>query len=514
MLEKILAEGNNNAYLSGEEVLTKMEPNTEEYQEMDFLFNTLVNDMSQKSNPAEQKIYGVESAFSIKNQYISLNFKKREMNEITSYGWYIPENQDEKRFEESLYRLKAKGLDKVGFDINVSPTNDELKDVFICKFIIGECYILFHGDQLEKQKEELAQTYDTIVKISDSKSKKYEVLKPENIELLYLVKTRESDFEPKIIQCNGTNCKLNEPGSETFQDKEKKICYCLLSDTYLCKTCHLDFHQSTILFGEFGVENCEQKPCIINSQGECEINSVHQKKEIIEFFCKDCNRGICSICRFNGNEKHENLTLITNLFNSCYLNDKNSTFREIREGFNSKTKELYKKINELQKSNQKALSKLLELIKICFDKMFLETNDCFTQEGEQLLGICYQLNYLRDCIINFHKLYLERETLLKSTKLKQELYWTKRTHYDNIIFLINVKEKIKTWYKVDPKIFDKYIDKYKKAFKQALSIYLMKDKEEEEKENNEEKQDTKITLNFLVDETEITNKNKGLRKLK
>ena len=70
MLEKILAEGNNNAYLSGEEVLTKMEPNTEEYQEMDFLFNTLVNDMSQKSNPAEQKIYGVESAFSIKNQYI------------------------------------------------------------------------------------------------------------------------------------------------------------------------------------------------------------------------------------------------------------------------------------------------------------------------------------------------------------------------------------------------------------------------------------------------------------
>ena len=42
----------------------------------------------------------------------------------------------------------------------------------------------------------------------------------------------------------------------------------------------------------------------------------------------------------------------------------------------------------------------------------------------------------------------------------------------------------------------------------------MKDKEEEEKENNEEKQDTKITLNFLVDETEITNKNKGLRKLK
>lgn len=514
MLEKILAEGNNNAYLSGEEVLSKMEPNTEEYQEMEFLFNTLVNDMSQKSNPTEQKIYDVDSAVSLKNQYISLNFQKREMNEITSYGWYVPEEQDEKRFEESLYRLKAKGLDKVGFDINVSPTNEELKDVFICKFIIGECYILFQNDQPEKSKEELAETYDTIVKISDSKSKKYEVLKPENIELLYLVKTRESDFEPKTIQCTGPNCKLNDPGADLFQEKDKKICYCLLSDTYLCKNCHFEFHQSTILFGEFSVENCEQKPCIINCQGECENTSVHQKKETVEFFCKDCNRGICCICRFNGNEKHKNLSLITNLFNSCSLSEKNAKFREIKEGFNSKTKELSKKINELQKSNQKAASKLLELIKICFEKMFKETNDCFTYEGEQLLGICYQLNYLRDCIFNFHKLYEDRETLLKNTKLKQELYWTKRTHYDNILFLINVKDTIKTGYKVDPKIFDKYIIKYKKIYKQALSIFEMKDKEDDESEKVEEKQEEAITIKFLVDETEINNKNKGLRKLK
>ena len=223
MLEKILIDGNNHPYLSGEDVLPEIEKNTPEFQEVEFLFNTLVNDMTQKANPQEQKIYGVETAYSLKNEYVSLNFQKREQEEITSYGWYTPEDQDEKKFQEYLYRLRHKGQDKIGFDINVSPTNEELRDVFICKFVVGECYILFQGDQLEKTKEELAQEYDTIVKISESKSKKYEVLKPENIELLYLVKTRESDFEPKIIQCQGPNCKLNEQGSDFIQNQQKKI---------------------------------------------------------------------------------------------------------------------------------------------------------------------------------------------------------------------------------------------------------------------------------------------------
>ena len=92
MLQKILAEGNNNPYLSGEEVLPQIEKNSPEYQEVEFHFNTLINDVSQKSNQTEQKIYGIDSAVSLKNQYISLNFEKREQNEITSYGWYMPDD--------------------------------------------------------------------------------------------------------------------------------------------------------------------------------------------------------------------------------------------------------------------------------------------------------------------------------------------------------------------------------------------------------------------------------------
>ena len=193
------------------------------------------------------------------------------------------------------------------------------------------------------------------------------------------------------------------------------------------------------------------------------------------------------------------------------MNDKNNGFREIRDEFNQKTKYLSNKINECQKNNQKAANKLLELIKIGFDKMFKETNDSFTHEGEILLGICYQLNYLRDCIINFNKQYEDRENLLKGTKLKQELYWTKRTHYDNLLFLINVKESIKTGYKVDQRIFDKYINKYKKLFQHPISVFLMKD-HEEIVEETEEKQEKQITFKFLIDETQITNKNKNIRK--
>ena len=505
MIDRIMAESNNQ-FASGDEKIPPMDPNSEEFQELQFHFNTIFNDMSQRLNSTEQKIYGIDRAFSLKNQYISLNFEKREMNEITSYGWYMSETNDEKKFEELIYRLKLKGQDKIGFDISVSPptsSNEEIRDIFICKFIVGECYILFQGDELEKSKEELAEKYDTIVKISDNESKKYEVLKPENIQLLYLVKMKDSDFEPKTIQCTGQNCKLNEPGGDLIQPQDKKMCYCLLSDNYLCKSCHLEFHQNQILFGEFGVENCEQRPFINNYQGECENPSVHQKKEIIEFFCRHCNKGLCSYCRFNSNEKHKDLCLITNLFSTYSISEKNNTsFKEIRDEFNPKTKELSQMISEIQKNNKTAATKLREVILKGFRKMFNETNDSFTHEGEKLLSMCYQLNYLKDCMLNFHKLYEERENLLKSTKLKQELYWTKRTHYDNLLYLINVKETIKTDYKVDQKLFDKIINKYKKKFKYPISIFQMMD-DFGYKETTPGKQNMNITVKVLVEEAGI-----------
>ena len=95
MVDRIMSD--NVQYLAGE---APIDPNSEEYQEVQFHFNTIFNDMSLRLTSPEQKIYGIETPFSLKNKYISLNFEKREMNEITSYGWFVLETGDEKKFEE------------------------------------------------------------------------------------------------------------------------------------------------------------------------------------------------------------------------------------------------------------------------------------------------------------------------------------------------------------------------------------------------------------------------------
>ena len=527
MIEKIMAESNQG------EKINPIDKTSKEFQVVRFHFNTIFNDITQQST--EKKTFGIDQAFSLKNEYISLNFEKREKNEITSYGWYFSETSDDKKFEELKKRLKLKGQDKIGFDINVSPPPippEEKNDIFICKFIVGECYILFQGDELEKSKEELAENYDTIVKILDNKTRKYEVLKPENIQLLYLVQLKDPDLELKTIQCSASNCKLNEQPVSEIPPQDRKMCYCLLCDNYLCKNCHIDFHHTQIIFGEFGVENCEQKPFMNNYQGECdnpihmnnntntnmntnmkkEVKEVKETKETIEFFCKECNKGICSSCRFSGNEKHKHLELITNLFASCAITDKNTTFKKMEIDFSNRTKYLSGKIEKIQNKNREAADNLRKLIVLGFQKMFKESNDSFTHEGELLLGMCYQLNYLKDCIHNFHKLYKEREALLKGTKLKQELFWTKKTHYDNLLYLIDVKETIKTGYKVDHKNFDRIIIKYKKKLNYPLSVFQMMD-DFGYKEISPTKQNMNITLKVLVDEAGI-NYGKILKKKK
>ena len=213
---------------------------------------------------------------------------------------------------------------------------------------------------------------------------------------------------------------------------------------------------------------------------------------------------ILLIVYYSKNKKKINLSVITTLFSSCSLNDRNTSYREIKDEFTPKTRELSSMVSSIQKSNKNAATKLREVIFQGFKKMFSEMNDSFTHEGELLLGMCYQLNYLKDCINNFHKLYDERETLLKGTKLKQELYWTKKMHYDNLLYLINVKETIKTGYKVDQKNFDKILNKYKKKFKVPISVFQMMD-DYGYKESSSGKQNNNITIKVLVDEAGINN---------
>ena len=188
------------------------------------------------------------------------------------------------------------------------------------------------------------------------------------------------------------------------------------------------------------------------------------------------------------------------------MHNKNASFKEIKDDFVPRTRDISQMILDIQKNNKTTANKLREeLILHGFKKMFIELNTSFTYEGELLLGMCYQLNYLKDCISNFQKLYEDREALLKGTKFKQELYWTKRTHYDNLLYLINIKETIKTGYKVDHKKFDRIIDKYLKKYRLPISVFQMMD-DIGYKELTQEKQSTKITLKVLMDESGMVNK--------
>ena len=493
-----------NQQLYNEEKNTPIDPKSQEFKEVQFHFNTIFNDITQKTNNSEQKIYEIDSVYSLKNQYISLNFEKREMNEVTSYGWYSSETPDDKKFEDLVFRLRTKGLEKIENEINVSPplpSNDtEIHDIYLCKFIIGESLIIFKGDDDGDLPEDYLDKYDTIVYIRNDKTKRYKILKLENLQLLYLIKIKNGDFQPQIISCSGVNCKLNEPGTEPLPNQTKNLYYCNLSENYLCQKCHIEYHQSQVHFGNIDINKCELKT-YLNLPGECD-NPIHQKNNLIDFFCQDCNKGICSFCRYYGNEKHPKLEIISNLFgNSKPIEKENKVYSDINFQFNKITNDLNSKISETQKSNQLIANKLRDVVLKEFQKMFKEVDDKFTEEGEKLLRICYQLNFVKDMILTYHKLYSEKEMILKNNRLRQEIFWTKRVHLEHMLYLIGVKEKIETEYIVRDEEFDEIIDEHLKNIdgyiQDAMGVF------ERFSIENDKPKITPLTVDNLIKEAKI-----------
>ena len=138
-------------------------------------------------------------AFSLKNEDISSNFEKRAKNEETLYGWFIPDLSDEYLKETQIISLKEKGLEKIEHEIMVSPPEDynfydSLDFIIICRFILGKNVGLRREKELsEKDKEKyLKENYDTVYRVNPNihtlnRPKIYNILKKENIELLYWV---------------------------------------------------------------------------------------------------------------------------------------------------------------------------------------------------------------------------------------------------------------------------------------------------------------------------------------
>ena len=183
MFERLMAEKNLNN-LANDEIATPLEPDSPDYAELQFLFNTIFNETSGRISSNEISIYEIEKAYSLKNQYITLNFQKREKNEVSSYGWYESENYDDKKLDEQVLRLKSKGLEKIKDEIKVSSPSNKEPDryiIIICKFIVGRSEVIFQDQELtEEAKEHYKNNYDTVVRIL-SKSNNKENFKNYNI---------------------------------------------------------------------------------------------------------------------------------------------------------------------------------------------------------------------------------------------------------------------------------------------------------------------------------------------
>jgi len=174
--------------------------NDKELSQLKSLVNKLLNDNRKKGYDK----YELDFAYSLKNKDFSLNFENLAQNEETLYGYYRLDDYDEKKLEEIIIRLKDKSFQEIEHEIMVSsPVNYHeyisLDIIIICRFILGKNVGLNQKEELsEKDKEKyLKKNYDTVYRVnrnihSMNPTKKYNILKKENIELLYLVKLKNT----------------------------------------------------------------------------------------------------------------------------------------------------------------------------------------------------------------------------------------------------------------------------------------------------------------------------------
>ena len=232
MYDRQVSERNIIPSLSDENLTSLIDKNHPDYPELEFHFNTLLNDFSNKklnANDNNNTIYEIERAYTLKNQYIALNFEKREKNEVSAYGWFSSEVTDDKKIDELANRLKTKGLEKIEHEIMVSsiPNNEDKQIIIICKFIVGESEVIFQDEELNEDKIE---KYKSIP--SKLKSDTTNWIANEQNKHLVLPKTanygqKRSYSKPKSIQRNNkpstgnseTNPSIHEikePGEENI----------------------------------------------------------------------------------------------------------------------------------------------------------------------------------------------------------------------------------------------------------------------------------------------------------
>ena len=90
--------------------------------------------------------------------------------------------------------------------------------------------------------------------------------------------------------------------------------------------------------------------------------------------------------------------------------------------------------------------------------------------------------------------------MLLNNNLRQELFWTKKTHLAHLLYLIDLKEKIKTKYKVNNKVFEDIINRYMKDIDDYINTSIGDVKRTDTKKEDE---DGLITVKTLVEQAKI-----------
>ena len=174
-----------------------MSSDDEENEKMQSICNRLVNGNLKKNE--YRRLYEPERAYSFTNK----KMEKSEKNEDVLYGYYETGITEEKQRLEMILNIKNKGLKKLEHEIMVSPLRSEygFPDIIICRFIEGKSIVIKSNKKLnEKEKEKYKKDYDTIIRIDDNEKnpiKRYNILKEENIDILYYIrlKPKINDFE-------------------------------------------------------------------------------------------------------------------------------------------------------------------------------------------------------------------------------------------------------------------------------------------------------------------------------
>jgi len=422
----------------------EISPNSDEWKTVEFHLKSSI--------ASEIKI---DKIVSVKNTITFNQFESLTNSHLWSYGWYNLKGDDYdilmKKMRENSFDLPPCGANfKVGaiFD---SSNSYEVQSVYVlCKIIIGKsfCKLKQEGEK-EMPPSKLDEPYESYVYCSPEQSAKsqkmswsmtkpysYYINKKNHIEPLYAVFFTHIDsfltnMKSKYM-C--VQCKL----------KEAKW-YCQLCVNYYCDECNNLIHYGNNITENNSKSIFKHKECIqitySTRPGKC---SIHPERDA-EYFCEDCKRTICGLCRFKGAhskglQSQHQLEDIYSSFKKTKNQNQNTDYYEEKKriGYNA----IRKIIEQIKNIDQK-----MDQHRGDIDKDYLEKNKKMKQKAlKAKLKVFQNIQALREIkrnLLYFKEYFTDREKYLEEQKNNPELAFVWSVHKEIIQEYLAYMDEVK-----------------------------------------------------------------------